>query len=126
MDTAELIGKYVQLRDLIGEREKKHKEALAPMKEMLDKIAAVLHQRLDADGANSVNTPNGVAFKTTKTSVTVADKEGFMGWLKANDRLDLLDVRANKTAIVAYREEMQDLPPGLNWREEIEVQVRRA
>lgn len=126
MDTAELIGKYIALRDRVGEREKQHKEELAPMKEMLTRIEAVLQQRLDAEGANSVNTPNGTAFKTSKTSVTVADKDSFMEWLRSQGRFDMLDVRPNKTAVVAYREEMNDLPPGLNWREEVVVQVRRS
>jgi hypothetical protein len=37
-----------------------------------------------------------------------------------------MDVRASKTAIVEFVEANADLPPGINWRAETVVRIRRS
>jgi hypothetical protein len=38
----------------------------------------------------------------------------------------MLERRASKSAVEQYRDTNDELPPGLNWREEITVNIRRS
>jgi hypothetical protein len=49
-----------------------------------------------------------------------------MDYVTNNGAFDLLDVRANKTAVEGFLDEHQDLPPGVNVRREIAVGFRRS
>jgi hypothetical protein len=55
----------------------------------------------------------------------VADWDQTLNWIKTEGAWHMLDRRVNKTAVEAYREANNDLPPGVNWRDEIVVNVRR-
>mgnify|MGYP006295887309 CR=1 FL=1 len=56
----------------------------------------------------------------------MADKEAFLDFVRKNDLWQLVDMRPLKAGIKEYREVNDDLPPGINWREERTVQFRRA
>jgi hypothetical protein len=123
----QLVAKYIQLRDKQAERKKKYDAD----KEVLDKAKAKIEQYflsvMNQQGLTSLPTDAGTPYRTTKTSVSVADPVSYMAWLMAEpDRLAVgLDIKANKTFVVAFKEEHNDLPPGLNWHEEVAVNVRR-
>ena len=73
-----------------------------------------------------MKTSVGTAYRSERTSVTVADKSAFMDYIESNKAFDLLDVRANKTAVEGFMAENQDVPPGVNIRREVAVNFRRA
>ena len=56
----------------------------------------------------------------------MADKSAFMDYVKDNGAYDLLDVRANKTAVEDFLSQHQDTPPGVVIRREVTVGFRRA
>jgi hypothetical protein len=49
-----------------------------------------------------------------------------MTHVRENDDWALLEVRASKSAVEQYRENNNDLPPGISMREERVVNVRRS
>ena len=53
------VGQYVALRDKIREMEDAHKEAMAPAKATLEKLAGVLLAALNTINAESVKTDEG-------------------------------------------------------------------
>lgn len=126
MDVSGLARKYIELRDLVSEQERIHKESIEPYKRAMDKIERALLMHMNGVGAESVRTEFGTVYKTTKTSVTTADGELFMDYVIKNNAFELLDRRPNKTAVVSFRNERNDLPPGVNWREEVTVNIRRS
>ena len=126
MTQDELVEKYVALRDKKAALVAAHKAEVAKMDTVLDKVEAVLLLQFQKQGVESVRTPSGTAFKNVKTSVTVADWDAALGFVQANGAWHMLDKKLNKTAVLAYKDEHNDIPPGLNYREEVTVQVRRA
>jgi hypothetical protein len=126
MDIERLVGGYVRLRDKKAEIEARHKEELAPLRKMMDDIEAKMLQAMQESNATSFKTTAGTAYKTSRTSATVADRSTFKEWIVCEDAWEFADLRANKTAVAAYRDETGELPPGINWREELGVNFKRS
>lgn len=126
MTVAELTKLYIQLRDRRAQRKAAYVESDESDKQKQEKIEAILLKRFQDEGVDSSKTEFGTAYKSVKTSVSVADRDSYLEWVAANENWAFLDVKANKTAVDAYKEEYNDLPPGLNWREEIAINVRRS
>jgi hypothetical protein len=62
----------------------------------------------------------------TQTRGSVADKESFMEFVKANNEWPLLEVRCAKNNVEAFIEQHNgELPPGINWSVERVVNFRR-
>jgi hypothetical protein len=56
----------------------------------------------------------------------VADWDATLDFIKANEHWQMLEHRVSKQAVEEYKSEHGDLPPGVDWREEVTVNVRRA
>jgi hypothetical protein len=122
----EIVTRYIQLRDHKAALKKQYEETVGPVTEAMEKIENALLKHLQATGTESMRTSAGTFYKTTSTKATVADRDGFMSFVKDNDLWALLEVRAAKTAVEQYRTEHNDLPPGINWTETYVVNVRRS
>lgn len=124
---AQLVGAYVKVRDEIAAIEAEHKEVLKNPKSKLEKIEIEFLRRFQERDAESVRTSQGTAYRSTRTSATVADWDAFFNqFVVPNQAWDFIERRANKTMVVQYKGEHGDIPPGLNWREEAVVGFRRA
>jgi hypothetical protein len=121
-----LIEKYIKLRDKKAEMKASFDASVASVDAYMKKCEQAIMQHLDKNGVDSVGSASGTAFKSTTTSATVADKEAFLSFVRTNDAWPLMDVRASKTAVVEYVEAHDDLPPGINWRAETVVRIRRT
>lgn len=127
MKLSEAVALYIRLREKKAEIKAKYDAEAAPVVEKLDKLEAKLLQVFQATGTESVKTEFGTAYTSVRTSATVADREVFMAHIKANDDWGLLEVRPAKAAIEQYKDANEgEIPPGINWREERIVNVRRA
>ena len=121
-----LIEKYIKLRDKKAEMKAAFDASVADVDAYMKRCEQAIMAHLDKNGVDSVGTPNGTAFKSTTTSATVADKEAFLNYVRTTEAWPLMDVRASKTAIAEFVAETQDLPPGINWRAETVVRIRRS
>jgi len=121
----QLIDKYIRLRDRKGEIKEKYETAVAQIDDAMEKVENVILAHLNAHNVDSVAGETGTAFKQTVSSATVQDRDAFMGYVRGNDAWHLLDARVNKTAVAEFRRDHEAIPPGVNWREEIVVRVRR-
>jgi hypothetical protein len=121
-----VVERYVQIRDKKAEMKKAFEASVAPLTEAMDRLENAVLKALNDQGVESVRTKAGTAYKSTSTSATVADWEQVLPWIKENDRWDMLEKRVNKTAVEQFRTDNDDLPPGINWREAITVNVRRS
>jgi hypothetical protein len=119
------VAQYVKLRDLIKVKEKEFKEHLAPYKKALDDLNSVLLNHLNNVGANSVNTDFGTVYRTEKKSASLNDPAAFMDYVITNRAWDLLDRKANVTAVAGFIEEHNTQPPGVNFSSAYIVGVRR-
>jgi hypothetical protein len=126
MNSEQLIATYINIRDQKAALKAKQAAEMKPFDEALAKLESQMIDILDASGAESMKTASGTAYKLVRTSVTVADKSAFMDFIKEHGAFDMLDVRANKSAVEEYLHEQQDLPPGVNVRRDMTVGFRRA
>jgi len=122
----DLVQQFVKLRDAIKKADDLHKEKTAPAREYLARLNAALLAQLQAIGGDSVKTPHGTAYKTTKRSATLADAGVFRDFVIENGAWDLADWKANAPAVEAFLQEQQELPPGVNLSSVVTVGVRRA
>lgn len=120
------IAQYVQVRDTIKERNDKFASEMQPLIETQNMLTAWLTQKLETVGAESVKTKAGTAYTTTRYSATLADPQVFMDFVKTNDKFELIDRKANATAVRDFVETTGSLPPGVNLNAIRTVGVRRA
>jgi hypothetical protein len=120
-----IVEAYIKLRDRKAEMKKEYDAKVEAIDNGLAKLENFLLNTLNAQGVQSIKTAIGTAYKTTKTSATVGNRDEFMEYVRENDAWVLLDVKANKTAVTEYKEQHKALPPGVTWREEVAVNVRR-
>lgn len=126
MKIDELAEKYAKIRDRVTELEAAHKEKMAPFKEAMDKIEQYMLTTFNEQGTENAKTAFGTFYKQKATSATVSDKETFRGYVIANDRWDLVDMRAQKTAVNDFVENQEEPPPGVNWSATYKVNFRKS
>jgi hypothetical protein len=122
----DLVHKYIVLRDKRDSIANAAKEKCAKINDALKVAEAAMLAEFQKSGAESVRTPSGTAYKTTRTSATVGDWDAILEFIQENDAWYMLDKRVNKTGVEQYRQENNDLPPGVKWVEDITINVRRS
>jgi len=122
----DFVSKYLQLRQLKKEKDEAHKKDTAPIVEMMEKLEEYFRKKMDEAGLESLPTKHGTPYKTKRTSVTVADWQVAFEFIQENELWGMLEKRVSKAAVQEYIDEREDLPPGLNLREEIVVNVRSS
>ena len=119
------VRKHRELRAKQDEIEERHKAELKPYKEALSQIEIALLGQLQAANMNSVKTPAGTCYLSTRRSVTIADPAVFRAWVEANERPDFYENRVAKEALDTYLAEGGALPPGLKVSADTKVNVRK-
>ena len=122
----QLIEKYIMLRDKKADLSAAYKEKVAKIDEALDKLEGALLATLEQNGMESAKCKTGTVYKSTRTSATVADWDFTLDFIQNHELWNMLERRVNKQAVQQYKEEHGDLPPGINWREEVVVNIRRS
>lgn len=123
----DVVVKYLALRQKKADLKKKFDEDTEAINVGMDTAERFFLGYMQTNGLTSLPTKAGTPYRSERTSVTVADKVAFMAWLLSEpSRIEeYLDVKANKTSVVAFKEEHEDLPPGLNYSSEFVVNVRK-
>jgi hypothetical protein len=126
MKLDELVKAYIEVRDKKAEIKAQYEAKAAKADAVLDKIEAKLLQTFDEIGMDSCKTEFGTAYTSHRSTSSVADKEVFMNFVKDNEEWPLLEVRAAKSGVEQYKEAHGDLPPGVNYRVERTINIRRS
>ena len=120
------IEKYIALRDRKAAVVAAHKKEVAELDTVLDKVELFLLKTMQDQGLESLSSKAGTAYKSTRTSATVADWDMILDFVRRGEHWSALDKRVNKTFVEAWRTEHNDLPPGVSWREDTTVNIRRT
>lgn len=120
------VSAYIKLRDKKKEIQDRHKEELAPINAMMEKLEGVFMNHLTAIGSDSCSVNGvGTVYRTTDTSATLADADAFRRHVIGTEAWDLIDWKANKTATRDFIEENGTPPPGVNFTMRDKIGVRR-
>lgn len=128
MKLDELVANYIKLRDRKSQLKKQYDEKVAKVDAVMDKMEAIILKTFQDSGIDSARTDAGTAYISTRTSATVASREELFQWIQEDfdERSIFLENRVSKVAVEQYKAANDDLPPGVNFRSELVVGVRRA
>lgn len=121
----QLIQLYLETRDAKTALEKKQKEHLKKYSVVLNKIEAKLMEHLRKRGLQSLSSDIGTAYIVHRRSAPIADGEAFKNYIIENRDWDMLDWKANVTAVGDFITEHQTLPPGVNFNSVVSIGVMR-
>lgn len=122
----QIIEKYIQLRNKKAQLEAAHKKEVEGINAALKKCEGFILGHFNDTGVSSVGSASGTAYKAKQTSCTIADKDEWTKFLLSSQQWHLADIRPSKTAVAEMLDATQDIPPGLNWREESVIRVRAS
>ena len=128
MKLDELVANYIKLRDKKSLLKKQYDEKVAKVDAVMDKMEAIILKTFQDSGIDSARTDAGTAYISTRTSATVASREELFQWIQEDfeERSIFLENRVSKVAVEQFKAANDDLPPGVNFRSEVTVGVRRA
>ena len=122
------IEQYRAVRDKIKEIKDGHKVQLEPYNELLEKLGAALLDALNATKQDNAKTKAGTAYKTIEVSATIEDVTAFKRHVIGTESWDLLDFKANKTAVVDFIADPDNKtktpPPGVKFSAIYKIGVR--
>ncbi len=120
------IQQYVALRDRIKEMEEAFEKSKKPLADAMEELNGLMQSFLDDSGIDSIKTRYGTCYSSVRYSASLTDAKAFMDYVISNGAFELLDRKANKTAVKAFVEENSTLPPGCNLTALRTVGVRRG
>lgn len=124
---ADLVRIYIGLRDARATRKAAYEAEDAADKQKQERIESEFMRRFNERGLTSVAAEGvGTAYKSTRTSATVADWGVLLNYVRETDAWELIEHRASKTAVEQFRAANDDLPPGVNWTEAVTINFRRS
>lgn len=122
----DIIKKYIELRDKKAEYKAEYEAKVSEIETALTRIERHLLGKMQEQGLKSLPTNAGTAYIQHRTSATVADWESVLSFIKEHDAWGMLEKRVSKSVVEEYKNENNDLPPGINWSEAIVVNVKRS
>jgi hypothetical protein len=126
MKVNDIVERYIALRDKKSAIKKEYDDKVANIEKLMEKVEGVLLKHFEETGAESVKTAVGTAYKSKRTSATVADWDSFLAHVQKHEAWELLEHRASKKAVEEYKSAHEEVPPGINWSSEIVVNIRRG
>ena len=127
MKLSDAVKLYIQLRDKKAQMKAEFDASLAPLNEKMDKLESKLLQVFSQTGMDSVKTEFGTAYASTRTSVSIADRDAFVNYIKESGDFNMLELRPSRSAVPEFAAANEgDLPPGVNMRVERVVNIRRS
>lgn len=121
----QVVKKFVQLRDELDSKRKIFKEFEKHQKFKLDRLVMWLKQRADKDGVNSFATDYGTAYAKNKTYVRVGNWDIILEFIKKTGNWQMLEKRIGKIATIEIMEDIGEIPPGVEYVEEVDFQVNK-
>jgi hypothetical protein len=125
-DMEKRIQQFIAVRDFIKEQDDAHKAKMKDHRATLDRLTGLIQVFMDENKLENLKTKFGTAYTSVKRTASLADPDVFMNYVIENKAFDLLDRRANSTAVQAFVDKHKVLPPGCNLNSIANVGVRRA
>ncbi|MHB8388018.1 MAG: hypothetical protein ACYDBH_00385 [Acidobacteriaceae bacterium] len=104
----------------------KHKAELAPLAEEVNLCETFIKDEMNRSGMQQCKTSSGMAFFTTKDSVTVENFDETLAEIREKGLWQLLNKAVNKTAVKEYIEVNKAVPPGVKYDSYKDLSWRRG
>lgn len=121
----QVIKKYIEIRNHLDATRKAQNELEKELKHNLERLSMWLKEYADKEGVTSVATEYGTAYRVTKDWVRVGNWEDVLAFIKKTGNFQMLEKRIGKLATKEIMDETGKIPPGVEYSQEIEYQVRK-
>jgi hypothetical protein len=126
MDIDKKVEQFISLRDARRDLKKNYEDADRGLRVLQETLEGQLSAFMSANKTDSLKTSHGTCYTTVRYSASLADADAFMNFVIGNQAYDLLDRRANATAVRDYMSEHPgSVIPGCNLSALEHVGVRR-
>lgn len=122
---AKRIKQYRMIRDKLEQMEQDYESRRKPLLEVKARLVGWFDKFLTLTGQSSAVTVHGTVHWNTRYTAVLDDPQAFMDHVVGNQQFDLLERRANATAIKEYAEAHNILPPGVRLNPIRTVGVRK-
>ena len=120
--TADLAKIYLKIRNAIKAKE----EEIKNMKEELSVIESALQEVCEAEGANSLSTPEGTVIRRTIRNYWTSDWDNMYKTIADNNAFHLLEKRIHNSNMKDFLNDNPSLaPPGLQSTTKHVISVRK-
>jgi hypothetical protein len=106
--TAQYLAIKAKLKEMDDENEKKKK----PLQQIKELLEGYFEQVLTQTGVKTLVSKTGTIHWNKRHTCPLTDPQAFMDFVVKYNQFDLLDRRANATAVRAYCKEHGVIPPG--------------
>lgn len=111
---AQMLSHFIACREKRRALKRLFETEDEPLKSLETDLGLWLQKYLIVGGLENIKTAVGTAFLTTKTTASLKDPDEFMKFVTATGKFELLDRKANTTAVRDYLKANGALPPGAN------------
>lgn len=125
MTPEKAVNKYIQLREAKAKIKSIRDKELEIISDAMDRLEGHLMKFMNESGTTSLKCRGGTAYITTKKSATVNDWPAFLAHVQNTGEWDLLNRSCSKTAVVERVDSAEGVPPGLNYVEINQVNIRK-
>lgn len=124
---ADLIERYIQLRDEKARLNAELEVKLKPVTESMDAIEQALLVIMQEQGdLTSMKTGAGMAIRSVKTRYDLVDRGAFLDFIRTTGQVEFMETRVAQKAVAEALEEGKDIPPGVNAASRFSITVRRG
>lgn len=124
-DIEALVAEYRDLRDLMAVKRQEWKDYEAKTKDRMDQITMSLREIADYLGLNALPTEAGTAYRMIKKQYRVGNWDSVLEFIKRTDNWQMLEKRIGKLATQEIHETSGEIPPGVEFSQEVEFVVRK-
>jgi hypothetical protein len=124
-DFGELIAIYLETRDAKTKLERQQKEHLKQYTSVMARIEGKMMEHLQTRGLQSASSETGTAYLSHTRSAPIHDTIAFKAFIIEQRAWDMIDWKANVTAVGDFLQENDVLPPGVNYKSIVTLRVQK-
>lgn len=124
-DMSKRTAQYIAIRDKLKALDEAHEKVRKPLVEIQEQLSGIISAFMEANKLENLKTESGTCYTSVRYTASLADPALFMKYVIDNGQFDLIDRRANATAVKDFVKEHGNLPPGCNLNAIQSVGVRR-
>ncbi len=125
--TADLIGRYIQIRDHIDQMQKDFEVKLEPYKSAMQAIEGAVTEEINRLDGQAIRTDQGTAFRQEWTSIKVADREMWLDFVFDGRREGFITSAVPKDAVKEHMDmNAGSAPPGVDVTRGYKTVFRKA
>lgn len=124
-DIESLVSEFRDIRDALSIKRKEYTEYETAAKDRMDQITMILREVADYLGLNALPTKSGTAYRTIKKNYRVGSWDSILNFIKETGNWQMLEKRIGKLATQEIHDLTGEIPPGVDFSQEVEFVVRK-